>query len=48
MLQAASKAVFHLLAGSQTLKRLASRHGMSYPDGFACRFIAGESRASEG
>ncbi len=43
MLQAASRAVFHLLAGSEILKRLASRHGMAYPEGFARRFIAGES-----
>ena len=43
MIQAASKAVFHLLAGSTLLKRLASRHGMSPARGFARRFIAGES-----
>lgn len=40
---AASKAVFHTLAQSATLKRLASRYGMSSPDSFARRFIAGET-----
>ena len=43
MLRTVSKAFFHLLAGSQTLKRLASRYGMPARDGFARRFIAGES-----
>ena len=42
MLQTVSKAFFHLLAGSKTLKRIASRYGMR-ADGFARRFIAGES-----
>jgi len=40
---AASKAVFHTLAQSATLKRLASRYGMASPDSFARRFIAGET-----
>jgi proline dehydrogenase len=43
MLQAVSKAGFHLLAGSKTLKKLASRYGMRDGAGFARRFIAGES-----
>ena len=38
-----SKAFFHSLAGSQSLKRLASRYGMRDTDSFARRFIAGES-----
>ena len=38
-----SKAFFHALAGNQTLKHLASRHGMRRPNSFARRFIAGES-----
>jgi proline dehydrogenase len=38
-----SKAFFHTLAGSQTLKRVASRYGMRNPDSFARRFIAGET-----
>jgi len=42
MLEAPSKAFFHLLAQLRFLKRLASRYGMS-PQGFARRFIAGES-----
>jgi proline dehydrogenase len=42
MLQTVSKGFFHLLAGSQTLKKIASRYGMRH-DGFARRFIAGES-----
>jgi proline dehydrogenase len=42
MLQTVSKAFFHILAGSKTLKRTASRYGMR-PRGFARRFIAGES-----
>ena len=45
MLQAASKAFFHTLAGSRTLKRLASRYGMRHPQSFARRFIAGEAVA---
>jgi proline dehydrogenase len=43
MLQTVSKAFFHVLAGSQSLKSLASRYGMRGSDGFARRFIAGES-----
>jgi proline dehydrogenase len=38
-----SKAFFHALAGSQTLKHLASRYGMRSPRSFARRFIAGET-----
>jgi proline dehydrogenase len=43
MLQTVSKTFFHTLAGSQTLKSLASRYGMRTGGGFARRFIAGES-----
>ena len=43
MLQTASKAFFHGLAGSKTLKTLASRYGMRHDGGFARRFIAGET-----
>ena len=43
MLDAASKATFHALAGSRTLKRLASRYGMAHERSFARRFIAGET-----
>jgi proline dehydrogenase len=42
MLQTASKAFFSVLAGSSTLKTLASRYGMRR-SGFARRFIAGET-----
>jgi len=42
MLDATSKAVFHGLAQIPTLQRLASKYGMA-PDGFARRFIAGET-----
>ena len=42
MLDGASKAFFHLLAGSSVLKKLASRHGLRRPSSFARRFIAGE------
>jgi proline dehydrogenase len=45
MLDAASKAFFAMLAGSASLKRLASRYGMRNPDSFARRFIAGETVA---
>jgi proline dehydrogenase len=38
-----SKAFFHTLAGSQTLKHLASRYGMRSARSFARRFIAGET-----
>ena len=43
MLGAFSKAFFHTLSKSGTLKRLASRYGMSGTRGFARRFIAGET-----
>ena len=43
MLQTVSKGFFHVLAGSQPLKALASRYGMRADGGFARRFIAGES-----
>jgi len=43
MLDAVSKSFFHALAGSATLKRLASRYGMRRPGSFARRFIAGET-----
>lgn len=37
-----SKALFHALAASRPLERLASRYGMA-PGGFARRFVAGET-----
>jgi proline dehydrogenase len=43
MLDNASKAFFHLLARSATLKKIASRYGMRRPSSFARRFIAGET-----
>ncbi len=43
MLDSASKTFFHLIAQSQTLKKLASRYGMRKPSSFARRFIAGET-----
>jgi proline dehydrogenase len=43
MFDAPSKAFFHLIAKSTTLKRLASRYGMRRPTSFARRFIAGET-----
>jgi proline dehydrogenase len=43
MLDNASKAFFHLLARSGTLKKIASRYGMRSPNSFARRFIAGET-----
>ena len=43
MIDSLSKAVFHSLAGSQALQRIASRHGMRRPESFARRFIAGET-----
>ena len=43
MLETIPKAIFHILAGSNTLKRLASRQGMRRRDSFARRFIAGET-----
>jgi proline dehydrogenase len=45
MLDSASKAFFHLLAGSGVLKRLASRYGVRPPTSFARRFIPGETIA---
>jgi proline dehydrogenase len=42
MIDAASKALFHSLAQIGVLQKLASRYGMA-PNGFARRFIAGES-----
>ena len=39
----ASKAVFHLLAQSDTLRAVASRYGMRSQTAFARRFIAGET-----
>ena len=45
MIDRASKAFFHLLAGSDGVKGLASRYGMAHPDSFARRFIAGETPA---
>ena len=43
MIDAASKAFFHFLAGNETLRRLASRYGMARQASFARRFIAGET-----
>ena len=43
--EALPKAAFSVLAGSNLLKRLASRYGMRRPGSFARRFIAGESVA---
>ena len=43
MIDALSKASFHTLARSRTLKRLASRYGLAHPNSFARRFIAGET-----
>lgn len=45
MIDRASKAFFHLLAGSEHLRRMASRYGMASTDSFARRFIAGETPA---
>jgi proline dehydrogenase len=45
MIDAASKAFFHLLARSRGLQRMASRYGLRTPRSFARRFIAGESTA---
>ena len=42
MIDALSKAAFGTLAGSATLKRLASRYGMRGDGSFARRFVAGE------
>jgi proline dehydrogenase len=43
MLDVASKAFFQTLSHSRTLKKLASRYGMSGSRAFARRFIAGET-----
>lgn len=43
MLDALSKSFFHALAGSKSIKSLASRYGMRRPASFGRRFIAGES-----
>ena len=43
MLDVASKAFFHTLSYSRTLKTLASRYGMSGARAFGRRFIAGET-----
>jgi proline dehydrogenase len=43
MLDNASKAFFHFLAGSRFIKDLASKYGMRRPTSFARRFIAGET-----
>jgi proline dehydrogenase len=43
MLDVASKAFFQTISHSRTLKKLASRYGMSGPGAFARRFIAGET-----
>jgi proline dehydrogenase len=45
MIDAASKAFFHLLARSRALKHLASRYGLATSRSFARRFIAGETTA---
>jgi len=45
MVGGASKALFHLIAQSGTLKKLASRYGMRKASSFARRFIAGETIA---
>jgi len=43
VLSASARTFFTILAGSTTLKRLASRYGMRHPGSFARRFIAGET-----
>ncbi len=43
MIQAVSKTFFHTLAGSDLLKRLASRYGLRNETSFGRRFIAGET-----
>ena len=43
MIDTLSKSLFHVLAASDGLKRLASTYGMRKPSSFARRFIAGES-----
>jgi proline dehydrogenase len=44
MIDALSRAMFSALADNRTLKKVASRYGMR-PDGFARRFVAGETMA---
>ena len=43
MLARLSRAFFHALADSSAMKRVASGYGMRQPNGFARRFIAGET-----
>jgi proline dehydrogenase len=43
MFQIVSRALFDILAGSQSLNRIASRYGMRAGGGLARRFIAGET-----
>ena len=43
MLYLTTRAVFHALAQSTTIQRLASYYGMATPDSFARRFIAGHT-----
>ncbi len=43
MFQIVSRTFFDILAGSQSLNRIASRYGMRAGGGFARRFIAGET-----
>jgi proline dehydrogenase len=43
MFDGSSRALFHLIARSKVLKRLASRIGMRGPRSFARRFVAGET-----
>jgi proline dehydrogenase len=43
MLDSGSKAFFHVLSRSRTLKTLASHYGMRKPSSFARRFIPGET-----
>jgi proline dehydrogenase len=43
MLAAISKTAFAMLAASPPLRRVASQYGMRRPDGFARRFVAGET-----
>jgi proline dehydrogenase len=45
MLASLSKAFFHAISRSGTLKKVASRYGMRRPTSFARRFIAGETVA---
>ena len=45
MFASLSKAFFHTLSRSRTLKKVASRYGMRRPTSFARRFIAGETVA---